>query len=462
MFEQSLYKTEYQTEPVATPVAEGDLFHDYEIRNWELSSRIYKILGVAGAFNLLALLVFSQTSVLTMKGCDSPLVGQVCQALDTIYVASTLFGTDRDYIDAVYDKTDLGDAEITFVDVTGVTPPLSYPEGYFQLANPVEYQAMLDAASNTAFPTDIPGFPQGFSVTTPSRGGSVIDTDPVYPKANPNVIDGDLPKYNPNSGVASKAPIQRKRNRGGRVIKTPTVDSVDGTPDDEQIAKVKPSPSPTPAPKVDPTAAPNAYDINKRPFADLANNVNDLLDKKQVKLESPFVVNAQGKLTKEGKLDPKSFRWGEVASADQKMIDVVKEAVEAINDSGYLQYLKDISGKDFNLMLKQDETNISAVVQSELESDLRAKSMKGSLDLVIAFARSKKSGPEADQNDKDELVLLENAKVETDGKKVVIKFIVPKEIALQMIQRKLAEQKALPKQPNGNTVTSSNDNTAKK
>lgn len=460
MFEQSFYKTEYQTEPVATPVVKGDLFNNYEIKNWELSSRIYKILAVAGAFNLLALLIFSQTSVLTMKGCDSPLVGQVCQALDTIYVASALFGTDRDYIDAVYEKTDLGDAEIMFVDVTGVTPPLSYPEGYFQLANPIEHQAMLDTANTDPFALDNQGFPPGFSVTTPSTGSSVIDTPPQYARPNPNIIDGDLPTYKPP--VASSPPVQRKRSRGGRVVKTPPLDSVDGTPDDEKIAQVKPSPTATPAPKVDPTAAPNAYDINKRPFVDLANNVNDLLDKKQVKLESPFVVNAQGKLTKEGKLDPKSFRWGEVTSADQKMIDVVKEAVEAINDSGYLQYLKEISGKDFNLMLKQDETSISAVVQSELESDLRARTMKGSLDLVIAFAKSRKSGAEADQNDKDDLVLLENAKVETEGKKVVIKFNVPKEIALQMIQRKLAEQKALPKQPNGNTLTGAIDNTANK
>ena len=45
-----------------------------------------------------------------MKGCESPLVGRVCDVLDTVYVSSMLFGTDRDYVDAVYDKTELGDA----------------------------------------------------------------------------------------------------------------------------------------------------------------------------------------------------------------------------------------------------------------------------------------------------------------------------------------------------------------
>lgn len=456
MFEQSLY----HTEPVATPLREGDLFHNYEIRNWEMSPRIYKILGVAGLANVLALVVFAQGSLLTMKGCDSPLVGRVCQVLDTVYIGSMLFGTDRDYVDAVYDKTNLDDAEITFVDVTGVTPPLYYPSDYLKYSDPEKY-AMLQQQADNPFPTDIPGFPSGFSVTTPSDGASVIDTAPAFPQTNPNVVEGNLPTFNGGSGVASTTPMQRKRGRGGRVTQTPTkpVESSDGTPDEDQVAEVKPTP--TPEPKIEPTAPPNAYDINRRPFVDLANNVNDLLDKKQVKLESPFVVNAQGKLTKDGKLDPKSFRWGEVASADQKMIDVVKEAVEAINDSGYLQYLKDVSGTDFNLMLKQDEANISAVVQSEVKDELRAKSLKGSLDLLIAFAKEKKSGAGADQNDKDDLVLLENARVETEGKKIVIKFMVPKEIALQLIQRKLAEQKAQPKQPSGITGTNPNDNTAK-
>ena len=175
-----------------------------------------------------------------------------------------------------------------------------------------------------------------------------------------------------------------------------------------------------------------------------------------------FVVNASGKLTKDGKLDPKSFRYVKAESNDVKMIDVVKESIEAINDSGYLQYLKELSGKDFALMLQQDDLNITAVVQSELESDTRARSIKSSLDFAIGLAKMKKTAADADQNDKDDLILLESAKIEIDGKKVIIRFVIPKEIALPMIQRKLAEQKAKPRQPNGNAAAKPGDNTAKK
>ena len=470
MFEQPLY----EQEPVATPLHEGDLFYNYEIKNWDLSSRLYKILGISAFANILVILVVAQTSLLTMKGCDSPLVGRVCQVLDVVYVGSALFGTDRDYVDAVYDKTDLGDAEITYVDVSGITPPLSYPEGYFQLANPEQNFAMLETSvDDQGFTSGIPGIPSGIPIS-PSGGNSLFDTKPNVPTPNPNPVDGGLPSgFGSSSPNVTRPPRIRKGRPGGRVT-SPKPNPDDGTvegdgtgdeskPDDGTVADNKPPAKPTPAePKVDPTNPVDVYDINKRPFVDLAVTVNDLLDRNLVKLESPFIVSAKGKLTKEGRLDPKSFQWGPVQSADPRMVEVIKEAVEAINDSGYLQYLRDLSGKDFNLVLSQDDLNITAIVQSELESENRANVIKSGLDLLIAGYKLKKSGENADQNDKDDLILLENAKIATEGKKVQIRFSVPKDVALPMIQRKLAEQKAKPKQPSGTGMTKPDSRTAQK
>ena len=438
MFEQSLY----ETEPVAAPTSEGDLFHTYEIKNWEFGPRIYKIIGMAAVGNLFALLIFGQTSLLTMKGCDSPLVGRVCEALDVVYVGTMIFGTDRDYVDQVYEKTDLGDAEITFVDVSNVEPRVDYPLSFVDAVTGEIVPMFPQAAQITdlAFNTDS-NFPPGIPYTPPTTSGnSLLDTKPNIPKPNNDVIDGDLPTFGGTTGSNDKP----RKPRQPKATPTPKTD--EGTTAETD-------------PKADPTD-PAKYDINKRPFVDLANNVNDLLDKKQVRLDSAFLVNASGKLTKEGKLDPKSFKWGEVSSQDQKMVDVVKGAIAAINDSGYLQYLKDLSGKDFNLMLQQDDASISALIQSEMESETRARSISSALGLAISIAKKTKSGEGADQNDKDDLVLLENAKVEAIGKKIVIRFVVPKEIALPMIQRKLAEQKAAPKQQNGNSVGGLSSNTA--
>ncbi len=467
MLEQSLYNTEFEMAPVTSSIEGDDLFRGYELKNWEFSPRIYKILAIASAFNLLALLIFSQTSVLTAKGCDSPLVGRVCQVLDTVYVTSLLFGTDRQYVDEAYDKTDLGNADITYVDVSNVETQLQYP-GSFKDETTGEYvpmigqptNAMLVQANNSPFP-DMSGFPPNITTTTPSLGNNLIDTKPNIPKANPNVIDGDLPTIDDRTGMPDN-PMRPKFPGMGR-IRTPKTTPIKpatpkATPDpNAKVADVKKDP---PA-KVDPTDPQTTFDINKRPFVDLANNVNDLLAKKAVNLDTKFIVNAKGKLTKEGKLDPKTFKYLTALSPDPNMIKVVQNGIEAINESGYLQYLNALTGKDFNLSLQQDDANITAIVQSDMDDANHANTIKSGLNGIISIAKMKKSGENADQNDKDDLVLLENAKVETNGKKILITFTVPKDIAQKMIQRKLAEQAKEPRQPNGNAIVKPVNNAAK-
>src|SRR6185437_5110231 len=97
-------------------------------------------------------------------------------------------------------------------------------------------------------------------------GGDLFDTKPVYPKHNPNILEGG-----PSTGTGGTG-TSRTPRRGGKV----TTGTIPGDPN-EQTAEVKPSPSPT----VEPTAPLEASDINTRPFKDLAAEVNALIDKKQ-------------------------------------------------------------------------------------------------------------------------------------------------------------------------------------
>lgn len=458
MFEHSLYEMETPAEPTV----EGDLFHNYEITNWNLGPRIYKILGISAVGNILALLIVGQTSLLTMKGCESPLVGNVCQVIDAIYVGTKLFGTDREYVDAVYEKTELGDAEVTFVDVTGITPPLSYPEGYFQIANPVEYQALLDAQNNPLNMTsvdDFAGFPTNTSPPI-SSGGSLFDTPQNLPKKNPDVIDGQLPTFGDGGTVATTPPNRNnRRGNGGRVTTPSKTPKPNATPDEDDTAGVE-KPSPSPSPTVVPTDPVNPDAVNTRPLTELSGYVNELIDKNLYRLDSQFSINAKAKLDKEGKIDQKSFKLVKAESADKTTIEVLQKAIAAIGDSGRLKILSDLSGKDLNLTLSQDTVNLSAMIESEMETEVRANSVKSSLDLAISVAKMTKAGEGADQNDKDDLLLLQNAKIEISGRKVMIKFFAPKEILLPMIQRKLAEQKTLPKPQNSTGAVKTGDNAA--
>src|SRR5678816_3324261 len=179
MFEQESYN-----QPVEVHTEPGDLFYNYEIKNWNFSPRLYKILAGSAIFNIVALLAIGSSGMLTKRGCDSPFVGRVCQVLDTVYLGTLLFGTESEYADVDYAKTELQDADITFVDVTGVTPPLTYPAGYFQLANPEQqFSNVTDPMAGFGDNMLAPGIPR----SNPTIGGSgLLNTPQIMPNANPN------------------------------------------------------------------------------------------------------------------------------------------------------------------------------------------------------------------------------------------------------------------------------------
>ena len=457
MFEQE----SYDKATIQAASQPGELFHNYEIRNWVLSPTMYKLLALSAILNLAVLGFVAQTNLLTLRGCESPWVGRVCQVLDMAYVGAMIYGTDREFIDEAYDNIDLGEADITFIDVTGETPPLSYPEGYFQIANPVQYATLKQMSDN---PAGIPNaFQQPYTPPSTLGGGEpdLMKIQPNPPAPNPNAFKDDSasPLFKVDNNTPNSGRVPRGKGRGGKIRPNGNTDANTLKPNETTVAESNSNAERTPQ-LTTPTDPITGVEINKRPIVDLGNWVNDKVGKKEVDLQTQFLVNVKGKLDKTGRLDPKTFSYVTAMSPDEDMVEVIKRSIEAINVAGYLQYLKDLSGKDFNFQLQQDTENISAVVQSEMESETRANSIKSGLNFLIGLAKDKKSKPEADQNDKDDLVLLENAVVETDGKKVVIKFTVPKAVAHPMIQRKLAEQAAANQNPSGLGPMHVEDNTA--
>jgi len=349
--------------------------------------------------------------------------------------------------------------------VSGQAPPFTYPADYFALANPEsQFTAMNDVNDfPLTNPSDIPGIP-GFSGSpTISSGTDLMATPQVTPTPNNGAISGNIPTepyvISPNPIPAPKITNRYKPPRySPRAAKRRGNISPDKLPDigDGTTAENKPSKNPIDPPQPEQKSEPvTEVEINKRPIKDLGIFVNGLLKDEKIKfnLETNFEAKAKGKLTKEGKLDPKTYKI-EATSADPNMVEVIEQSVEAINDAGYLQYLKQLSGKDLSLILKQDETGITAIVQSELESNTRATTMKGILNLAIRLSKDKKTAPD----DKDDLELLNGATVETDGKKLIIKFTIPKQAAQEMIRRKLLEEANKPQTNN----TAQNDNTNQK
>lgn len=430
MFEQSLY--EIEPEMPATPLAEGDLFHDYEIRSWELTPRIMQILGASSVFVILTVVVAGQASFLTMKGCDSPLVGRFCDALDMVVVGSKLFGTERDYVDAIYEKTTIGDnEEVTFVDVTGEIPPISYPEGYFQIANPVQYQELLatanDPDTSTSFP-GIPGFSNIPSYRPPSGGRSLSDLPFNPPTANNDVIDGDLPSGFGNDSTRTPsrnpAPVPRRPTRP--------------RPNNNAIAQ-NPRPTPEPTPEATPLAPEDvtALEINRRPLTDFADDVSAKWAAQEVDLNQEFMIVMNGVITKDGKLDRQKSKFDvSKQRGDPKMIDVAKAAIEAIGDTGFLVYLQTLGIEKVNVQFYQDQEKVVAVLSAPQRTPERAETIRSGLSSYITV------GKIATKNPSDERLLLDAATLSAEGKEFRLNFVLPKNVAQELINRKLQEAQA--------------------
>ena len=453
---------EAQTETQNISSDDEELFGRYEIKNWNWTPRLYKILAFSAIFNILFLVAVAQTDILRTKACDSPLVGGFCQVIDTLYVGGKVLTTDSGFVDKEYERTELENSEIVWLDKTAMEQPLEYPAGYFQIANPENY--MTD--QNGTIP-GISDFPAG------------ITPNPSVSTPNPTIINPTTP--NPttsgNSGVFSRK--QRlPKNKQGIVpdMSDVNVPKVDDDKTDTKDPKNTDTTATTKETKDNPVksnpssdSVPVDVQLNRQPLIDHGKYVSEKLNKNEVDLKTPFVVQARGKLDKDGKIDQKTFKIVQAQSDDKDMIDIIVRSIAAMSDSGYLQYIKQLSGKDLDLSLSQDEQNISAVVESEMESDKRANSLKTALNFAISIVKSKKKDAiddgSSDSNDVDDLALLEGAKVETNGKKIIIKFDIKKDIAQPMLERKLKISRETPSQqtkPNGTAQTDkSNANTGK-
>jgi len=435
---------ETQTEAQNVSSGEEELFGRYEIKNWNWTPRIYKILAFSAIFNVLFLVAVAQTDVLRTKACDSPLVGGFCQVIDTLYVGGKVLATDSGFVDKEYERTELENSEIVWVDKTSMEPPLQYPAGYFQIANP---EQLLPEQIST-----IPGmndFPAGMNpnpsistanptIVNPTNNKGIFGKAARPPKVKGNEIPNGLP-----TGITIPSDDDNKTAD----TKTPKKDETTAENKDKKDPPVKSNPTSEPVTEIE---------LNRQPLIDHGKYVSDKLNKNEVDLGTPFVVQAKGKLNKDGRIDKNSFKIVQAESSDQDMIDIIVRSIAAMNDSGYLQYIKEMSGKDLSLLLKQDDQLVSAIVETEMESEMRAKSIKSNLDLAISLVKLKKTGENQDENDRDDLALLEGAKVERDGKKIIIKFDVKKEIAQPMLERKLKISRDTPQQTKPNSTAQTN------
>jgi hypothetical protein len=311
------------------------------------------------------------------------------------------------FVDRPYTHTDIEDADI--IDFSN--QQFHYPEGYWAM----DQQGMPPLAEQ--LPVTNPFTPAHFSaLPAPSPSPSVSPSPSPVP---PALIAGNNPNLKGTTGKKTEAKP------------SPAVNAEDKSVDQAQKELEA-------AAKKTGIALPEEGEINKAPFKALAMYATDLRDAKKLDFNKPFEISIETTLDSKGKLvKPTVVR----KSGDEILVDLGKELVSAMNDSGVLFYLKKINednpGAKVVFTIKQDGDDVAATVETEVKSADSANKLSRAFGIMLMAGAASRKGH-------DEEILLKSTKVSADANKLVFKLSMPHQDVVDIVQRGMAEATPTP------------------
>jgi len=357
----------------------AELFADFEVGNELRWPIILRLLGGSLVAHLLAIACLMYVPAFR----------------DAFNLASLI--ADTSFVDKPYMPTNIGD-DVQIVELAG--EKFHYPEGYFALDQSQPFPPVAPAAQ-------LISQAQPVKVSTP-------EPSPL-PSPSPSLTASPSPVTSPPSAAVAKVSANPAT----------TPESAKLTPEDAQKELEK-------------TAAknnielPKENEINKKALKDFAIYANDLKNKGQLDLNKPFEIVIEAELDGNGKLKNPKFTKKE---GDQNLVDLFGRMIAALNDSGFLVYLKPIDkdnpGTKVVFTIKQGETEVLASVESEASSDDTARVLANGFNAALVIGAESRAG-------KDEEILLRNTTASPNGKKIIFNFTMPRQAVVDLIKKQLA------------------------
>ena len=378
----------------------AELFRDFEVNRdlrWQV---ILKLCGISLMVHLLAL------------ACVAYIPG-VRDAFNLAVLAG-----DRTFVEKPYERTEIGND----VQMVELRPKFRYPDGYWA----------LDQTGGVPPPTLTAG--QLIAQANPTYRPPIFKSEPlpVQPETSPT------PSVSPSpTSVPTPSPVASPLTAGAVTSGSPA-----GT-----IAQAKASPSPTKNDeKLTPEQAQSALEasaaknkielpkdgeINKQPLKDLAAEAVKLKNEGKLDFDKPFEIVIEAELDDKGKLrNPKFTR----TVGDPLLVDLAGRMIAALNDSGFLIYLKKINednpGTKVIFTVKQDNSDIIATVESDTSSISSAGRLSRDFNTLIALGAWARKG-------KDDEMLLKNTTASQDGKRLKFNLTMPRQPVVELLKKQL-------------------------
>ena len=373
----------------------SELFANFEVNKESRRQILLKLLGGSVVLHI----VFLSVAVYVPSVRDAFNIAAL--------VASTRF-VDKDYKRTVI----ANDVEL----LTMTSEKFHYPEGYWLIAD--ENAAAAAALAAGIKPPVDPFAPKIISQAS-SGMGMQPETSPS-PTASPSPSPGASP---------SPSPVAQAQASPSPSIQTA---AKDGTPDKAEADKqAEAQKTLEETARQGNVALPDENAINKKALKDFAAYANEKKKEGKLDLNQQFEITIQAEMDEKGNLKNPRFTK---AAGDETLVDLFGRMVAALNDSGLLTYLSVIKsnnpGATLTITIKQNESEVTAFVESEVVSPDEARKLAKTFNGMLAAGTLLRAG-------KDEAEVMKNTSVVPDGKKVVVKLAMPRQTVVDMLQKQL-------------------------
>jgi hypothetical protein len=170
--------------------------------------------------------------------------------------------------------------------------------------------------------------------------------------------------------------------------------------------------------------------INDKPLRDFGEQVRSRIEQKQLDITKPFAVEMSAVITDDGKLDKNASKFTS-ESGDPKMIDVAKQAIMAMGESGYFAYLQQAGISQATIDVSQNAQTFTGSVHS-VKNRFEATMMTAGINGILSVARTQNN---LDANEK---LIVENTRASHDAGNMDITCTLPASEFQRMILGKVA------------------------
>lgn len=311
---------------------------------------------------------------------------------DTLNIAAMIASTK--FVEKPYNRTEIGD-EVQMLELA----KFRYPDGYF--------------ATENGYATETAAGIETFDPFAP-RIISEARNEKPEPSPSPSPAVSPSPVASPSASAVAVDPETSNANKNNAGL----------TPEQAQIELDRTA-------KENNLELPDETQINKQVLKDFAAYANELKKSGKLDLDKPFEIVIEAELDEEGKLVKPRFIK---KAGDPNLVDLFGRLIAALNDSGFLIYLKPINkdnpGAKVVFTIKQGETEVLATVESEVSSTDSARLLAKALNGALVLGAGARAG-------KDEAVIMRNTNATPDGKKVMVNFSMPRQSVVDLIKRSI-------------------------